>query len=240
MQEDPLGRMTLEQPRHELAGQRLDPEEGHEHAALECRLGIGGNTHSTALAHLAHDTDDALAGGGRHLVAQLGPLSLQEFVHRLLLGWAVEDDRRALAAVPVVEHFPVAQVTGDADHTLAGGQGLIQQMLTLHLADQSHGPGRVPIQAQALSAKLRPILTRVSPTSRSRCCSDSSGKQWRRLVRTTSRERFGSFHMSQPTKAPTRCAAPNGSRANSLSDPTTIAPLSFSTEHTPFLQKAPL
>src|SRR5690606_4040521 len=95
------------------------------------------------------------------------------------------------------------------------------------------------IQAQALSAKLRPILTRVSPTSRSRGCSDSSGKQWRRLVRTTSRERFGSFHMSQPTKAPTRCAAPNGSHANSLSDPTTIAPLSFSPEHTPLLPIAP-
>src|SRR5690606_1085228 len=86
-----------------------------------------GDTDGTAATHFADDADDAFAGRGRHLVAQLGTLALQQLVHRLLLGWTVENDRRAFEAVPVVEHFPVAQVAGDADQALAFAQRLLDQ-----------------------------------------------------------------------------------------------------------------
>ena len=84
-------------------------------------------------------------------------------------------------------------------------------------------------QMQALSAKLFPTSPRVRPTSASRSAAPSSGKHFARLMRTTSRERFGSFHSSQPSAAPRRCTAGQGRAATSRNAPTTRAPLIFST-----------
>ncbi|MNS81883.1 hypothetical protein D3C72_1156090 [compost metagenome] len=36
----------------------------------------------------------------------------------------------------MVQHFPVAQVAGDADHALARGQGLLQHFQAVHFLDQ--------------------------------------------------------------------------------------------------------
>src|SRR5690606_9901969 len=119
VQEHAIGRTTLEQARYEFAGQCRGAEEGHEYPALHRRLRIGRYAHRTAAAHLPHDADDAVTGGGGHLVAQLGALFLQQFIHCLQFRRPIEDDRRTLLAVPVVEHFPVAQVAGDAHHALA-------------------------------------------------------------------------------------------------------------------------
>src|SRR5690606_34553894 len=89
VQEDTIGGAALEQAGHELAGQRLDSEERHEQTAFQRRLRIGGDADGTAATHFADDADDAFAGRGRHLVAQLGTLALQQLVHRLLLRRAV-------------------------------------------------------------------------------------------------------------------------------------------------------
>ena len=85
------------------------------------------------------------------------------------------------------------------------------------------------IQAQALSVRLLPMSLRLWPTSCSRATGSISGKHLARLIRTTSRERLGSFHISQPMAEPTRCTAPHGSMANNRKAPTSKAPLNFST-----------
>src|SRR5690606_30916467 len=54
-------------------------------------------------------------------------------------------------------------------------------------------------------------------------------KHLRRLMLATRREVFGSFHISQPIAAPTACTTRHGSKANKRRNPTTRAPLSFST-----------
>ncbi|MNC64196.1 hypothetical protein D3C75_1143790 [compost metagenome] len=77
---------------------------------------------------------------------------------------------------------------------------------------------------------------RVWPTSCSRATGSISGKHLARLMRTTSRELFGTFHMSQPMAAPTRCTAPQGSLANNRNAPTIKAPLNLSTGWFLFLQ----
>ncbi|MNE68202.1 hypothetical protein D3C80_1638530 [compost metagenome] len=89
------------------------------------------------------------------------------------------------------------------------------------------------IQAQALSVKVRPVSISVRLSRSSRAASSSSGKHLLRLIRATSRERFGSFHIIQPIAAPVFCTARQGSRANRRNAPTTSAPLSFSTESPP-------
>src|SRR5690606_31790962 len=76
--------------------------------------------------------------------------------------------------------------------------------------------------------KVLPICCRQSRNKCSRRSSSSSGKQWARLIRATSLERLGSFHISQPISAPRRCTIDQGSRANSLRNPTISAPLNLS------------
>ena len=92
------------------------------------------------------------------------------------------------------------------------------------------------IQAQALSVSVRPMSIRLWPTSFSSSASDSSGKQCDRLIRTISRDRLGSFHISQPMPAPNAPTARHGSIANKRRKPTTSAPLNFSTDNS-FLQE---
>ena len=115
-----------EHVRYELAGQGLSGEERHENPGGFGRFRVSGNAHCTTFAHFLDDTEDAFLGGSGDLVAQLHSLLLQQLVHRLQFWRTVENDRFALAAIEVVEHFPVAQVAGDADHAFAGGKGIFQ------------------------------------------------------------------------------------------------------------------
>ena len=73
---------------------------------------------------------------GATRLPHLHALLAQQVIHRLQLRRAVEDDRFALVAVEVVQHFPVAQVAGDADHAFTRGQGLLQHFQAMHFLDQ--------------------------------------------------------------------------------------------------------
>ena len=114
MQEHTHRLVTRKHVRHELAGKRLGGKKRYEDPGGLSRLRVGRNTHLAAFAHFLDHTENAFLGGSRHAVAQLHALLAQQLVHGLELGRAIENDRFALAAVEVVQHFPVAQVAGDA------------------------------------------------------------------------------------------------------------------------------
>ncbi len=131
---------TRQHVRHELAGQRLGTQKRHEDPRGFGRFRIGRDTDGAALAHFLDHTEDALLGRGRNAIAQLHALLAQQFVHGLELGRTVENDRFALAAIEVIEHFPVAQVAGDAHHALARGECVLEDFQAFDFAHQRNRP----------------------------------------------------------------------------------------------------
>ncbi len=92
------------------------------------------------------------------------------------------------------------------------------------------------IHAQALSVKVLPMSMRLRPTSFSSSGSLNSGKHLDRLILATSRERLGSFHISQPIAVPVHCTARHGNSANNRNAPTITAPLNLSTDDSQILE----
>ena len=144
MQEYANGLVAREHVRHEFTGERLGGKKRYEDPGGLSRLRVGRNAHLAAFAHFLDHAENAFLGGSRHAVAQLHALLAQQFVHSLELGRAIENDRFALAAIEVVQHFPVAQVAGDAHHAFARSQGLVQHFQALDFADQVDGALRRP------------------------------------------------------------------------------------------------
>ncbi|MNM90612.1 hypothetical protein D3C81_1028790 [compost metagenome] len=136
MQEHPNRLAACEHVGHELAGQRLGGKERHEDARRLGWLRVCRNTHLTPFAHFLDDAQDAFLGGSRHAVTQLHTLFTQQIIDRLKLGRTVENNRFALVAIEVIKHFPVAQVAGDANHTLTRGQRRLQHFQAFNFANQ--------------------------------------------------------------------------------------------------------
>ncbi len=128
MQEHADGLAASQHVRYELAGQRLGAAKGHEDTRRFSWLRIGRNAHRTAFAHFLDDAENAFLGRCCHPVAQLHALFAQQVIHRFQLGRTVKDDRLALAAIEVIEHFPVAQVTGNPDYALARRQRFLEHL----------------------------------------------------------------------------------------------------------------
>ena len=87
------------------------------------------------------------------------------------------------------------------------------------------------IHAQALSVKDLPMPLRLRPVNWSISSAFNSGKQWLRLIRATSRERLGIFHISQPNTRPRFCTPRHGNAAISFKAPTASLPFKASTHH---------
>ncbi|MCY1245089.1 hypothetical protein D9M72_582060 [compost metagenome] len=63
----------------------------------------------------------------------------------------------------MVEHFPVAQVAGDADHAFAGGEGVLQNVEAFDLAHQVDGAlGRPDPGAGAFGQGLADVFKALS------------------------------------------------------------------------------